>query len=454
MPVRPINSLMQFSAVDLFIHRVRVHGVVTYVDRDLGFWINDGGRGLRIESQSVDPLTLGDQVEVWGFLNRGDYSPVLEDAIYQKTGHADGPAPVLLTEAPQALNQHGNLIQIDATILERRLTFDGCKLMLQSGQTQFPALLPWPENDAAIKNWQPGSRVRLKGMCLLTIEANTATLVGTLEPRTFQVLLRSPADLVVLQPPPWWSVEHVMWLLTAVVCVLLLVVGVVFGIGRRKLRLQTIERAKSEAEFAAVFNERNRMARELHDTLAQGLGAISMQLEVAKRKLAPGDDALKPLEVASGLARTNLNNARQAIWNIRSQMLETNDLATALGEVLRKFTEGTGTNGEMRTRGSIRRLPPAVENDLLFIGQEAITNAVKYAQAKNIQVVLEYESRQLRLSVTDDGKGFDATRPPRSESGLGLVGMRERAAQLHAELSVTSEPGEGTIVTLELSLLG
>ena len=139
---------------------------------------------------------------------------------------------------------------------------------------------------------------------------------------------------------------------------------------------------------------------------------------------------------------------------MRSQMLETNDLATALGDVLRKFTEGTGTNGEMRTRGSIRRLPPVAENDLLFIGQEAITNAVKYAQAKNIQVVLEYESRQLRLSVTDDGKGFDATRPPRSESGFGLIGMRERVAELHAKLSVTSEPGEGTILTLELPLLG
>jgi signal transduction histidine kinase len=117
------------------------------------------------------------------------------------------------------------------------------------------------------------------------------------------------------------------------------------------------------------------------------------------------------------------------------------------------LTEGTETKGEVRVRGKLRRLPPVTENNLLRIGQEAITNASKYAQAKNILVALDFEARQLRLSVSDDGKGFNVQSPPPSEGGFGLTGMRERAEQLHAEFSVTSEPGEGTIVTLVLPLL-
>jgi signal transduction histidine kinase len=168
--------------------------------------------------------------------------------------------------------------------------------------------------------------------------------------------------------------------------------------------------------------------------------------------LPPEAKAREPLEVARSLARANMTEARNAIWNVRSQVLETGDLATALGDILRNLTEGTEIKGDLRVRGNMRRLAPVTENNLLRIGQEAITNAVKYAQAKNILVALDFEVRLLRLSVSDDGKGFNVQSPPPSEGGFGLTGMRERAAQLHAEFSVTSEHGEGTMVSLVLPL--
>lgn len=450
---RPISSLMQFSAEDLFSHRVRVSGVVTCAMPGEGFWIHSGEQGLRVRSFQNEPLAVGDRVEVLGFLSRGAYSPVMEDAIFRKHGTTAPPRPLQLPDSQQSLDHDEDLVEMEAQILERRLTVDGCRLTLKNGAEPFPALLKLNKEMPLPDNWLPGCRVRIAGICVVIPGAKEATAAGTVEPGAFQILLRSPADITILQPPPWWTPEHVAWVLGIGFGMVLLALLVVFLTARHRLRQQAVARMKSEAEFAAVWNERNRMAREMHDTLAQGLSAISMQLEAVKRQLPPEAAAREPLEVARGLARVSMAEARNAIWNVRAQVLETGDLASALNDILRNLTEGTETKGELRMRGKLRRLPPVTENSLLRIGQEAITNAAKYAQAKNILVALDFEARQVRLSVSDDGKGFNVQSPPPTEGGFGLTGMRERAEQLHAEFSVTSEPGEGTIVTLVLPLL-
>jgi signal transduction histidine kinase len=207
---------------------------------------------------------------------------------------------------------------------------------------------------------------------------------------------------------------------------------------------------KSEAEFSAVMNERNRMAREFHDTLAQGLGAISLQLEVAKRQLPADSSAQKSLAEAGTQTRASLDEVRNAIWNRRSQVLETGDLASALKGVLHALTDRDQLLAELKVAGEPRRFAPVVENNLLRIGQEAIANAVKHAQAKRIEVVLKFERRQFELCVSDDGRGFDPSHPPASEGGFGLVGMRERAAELHGELNVSSAPEKGCVVKLTM----
>jgi signal transduction histidine kinase len=447
---RPVSSLLQFSAEDWFSHRVRVGGVVTHAVPGEGFWIHSGEQGLRVRSIQAEALAVGDRVEVLGFLSRGEYSPLLEDAIFRKQGRAELPPPLRLRDAHQALEHDEALVELEAEIREQWQALDGCRLTLMDATGRFRALLRTSGKTEVPEGWQPGSWVRMVGICSVTAVAREAIVAGTVEPGSFQILLRSPADLTILQPPPWWTVEHLAWVLGIGCGAVGLVLVAVFLISRHRLRQLALARMKSETEFAAVWNERNRLARELHDTLAQGLSAISMQLEVVKRQLPPEAKARAPLDVARTLARANMTEARNAIWNVRSQVLETGDLATALQGILRTLTAGTAIRGEVRVRGVMRRLPPVTENNLLRIGQETITNAVKYAQARHILVALDFEARQLRMSVTDDGKGFDVQSPPPSEGGLGLTGMRERAAQLHAEFAVASEPGEGTIVTLVL----
>jgi signal transduction histidine kinase len=454
LPVHSIESLTQFNPGQSYVHRVRVRGVVVHSEPGEGFWIRGGGHGLHVVCDGPEPLEAGAEVDVFGFLSHGEYGPMLEDAIFQKTGKTHVVQPIHLNKAAQALDYDSDLVECEAVIQEQWPALDGCRLKLSDGDTEFPAVLRLTNHNDNVfpQRWLPGARVRVAGICSVGVLSKSLA-PGTMEPQLFQIQLRSPADMVVLQPPSWWTSQHVAWLLGAAALMLLLAVGVIVWISRRHLRQQAIERMKSEAEFSAVWNERNRMAREMHDTLAQGLSAISMQLEVVKRELSPEAKAREPLEVARSLARANMTEARNAIWNVRAQVLETGDLATALDDILRTLTEGTETKRELRVRGKLRRLPPVTENNLLRIGQEAIANAAKYAQAKNILVALDFEARQLRLSVSDDGKGFDVQSPPPSEGGFGLTGMRERAEQLHAEFSVTSEPGEGTIVTLVLPLL-
>lgn len=451
LPARSVESLMQFDPGQSYAHRVRVRGVVIHSQPGEGFWIRGGGRGLHVVCDETEPLKVGAEADVFGFLGRGEYGPLVEDAIFRKTGKTLSVSPIHLNKAAEALNHDSDLVECEAVIQEQWLALDGCRLKLSDGAAEFSAVLRLTNHNGFPPHWLPGARVRVAGICAVSFLTEPLT-PGALEPQQFQILLRSPADVVVLQLPSWWTSEHVAWLLGAAALMLVLAAGIIVWISRRHLREQAIERMKSEAEFSAVLNERNRMARELHDTIAQGLGAISLQLEVAKRQLPADSNAQKPLAEAGSQTRASLDEVRSTVWNMRSQVLETGDLASALKGVLHALTDHNHLQSELRLVGEPRRFAPVVENNLLRIGQEAIANAVKHAQAKRIEVVLKFEKRQFELCVSDDGRGFAPSHPPASEGGFGLVGMQERAAELRGELNVSSTPGKGCVVKLTMPL--
>jgi signal transduction histidine kinase/ligand-binding sensor domain-containing protein len=205
---------------------------------------------------------------------------------------------------------------------------------------------------------------------------------------------------------------------------------------------------RMEAQFGAVLAERNRLAREIHDTLAQGFAGTSVQLELVARMLSVSSDkAQAHLDQARILVRNSLAEARRSIWDLRSQALESGGLPTALAETAKQLTSGTPTLAQVQVNGAYRELPSKIENNLLRIGQEAITNAVKHAAANHLRIELRFDAKQVRLSVRDDGRGFDQERraPASPTNGhFGLMGMRERAEQINGTLTVRSVPGEGT----------
>jgi signal transduction histidine kinase len=279
--------------------------------------------------------------------------------------------------------------------------------------------------------------------------------MGVWQPQSFQLLIRSPADLVVLSAPPWWTPQRVIYALGFVCAGLLIASGAGMSLTRRRLNEQAHRRQMAETEFSAILTERNRVAREIHDTLAQGLAATSVHLRLAKKQTATDLVSLEHhLDVAQQLVRDSLEEARNSIWNMRSQVLETGDLSSALDGILKQMADGTELKPTLEITGRPRRFAPVIENNLLRIGQEAITNAARHAQAKQLNVVLDFGAKQFRLTVRDDGAGFDPAKPPASSGGLGLVGMRERASELKGALQIRSEPGQGTEVILTVPLSG
>jgi two-component system NarL family sensor kinase len=205
-----------------------------------------------------------------------------------------------------------------------------------------------------------------------------------------------------------------------------------------------IERARLAGErvHLARVEERTRLARDLHDTLAQGLTAIGLHLEAAADGLPDGAPSERPLRRALELTRTSLDQARGSIRQLRSETGP--PLTEALDALARAFAAETGIRVHVRSEGD-SPLPAAAEVEVLRIATEALTNIRKHAAATDVDVWLTMTARRVGLEIADNGRGFD---PRTRTSGFGIIGMRERAAMLHGRLRMSAKRGRGTRLTL------
>ena len=216
-----------------------------------------------------------------------------------------------------------------------------------------------------------------------------------------------------------------------------------------QLRLRQIR-----SRFGLVLEERARLAREIHDTLAQGFVGISSQLDaVAMCMPTDATPARSYLDMARRMARHSLTEARRSVMDLRSSALEGQDLAAAIESGTRLWTAGSGVELAVEVTGTGSKLPEEMEQHLLRIAQEAVTNALKHAGASRIGVKLHLEAHNLHLRIGDNGRGFDQQNVFSSRAGhFGLIGMRERAERLGGELRLESNPGAGTEVEVTVPL--
>ncbi|KAM3098870.1 PAS domain S-box protein [Phormidesmis sp. 146-12] len=208
---------------------------------------------------------------------------------------------------------------------------------------------------------------------------------------------------------------------------------------------------QKQAEATSILEERNRMAREIHDTLAQAFTGILAQVGAAKQVLTDDVEATGAhLDLIKELARTGLTEARRSVVALRPQLLEEGSLQSALHRLVAQLrTAALDTTLYYEIEGAVYALPSEVESNLLRIGQEALTNAIRHAHADEIRVELRYDRDRFCLRVKDNGQGFGVGSIPSSE-GFGLLGMSERAERIGAQLTIRSQPGQGTemIVTV------
>ncbi|MGH3191263.1 MAG: histidine kinase [Streptosporangiaceae bacterium] len=230
----------------------------------------------------------------------------------------------------------------------------------------------------------------------------------------------------------------------------------------------------TQAREAGILDERQRMAREIHDTLAQGLTGIITQLQAAEHAAAHSTG--EPAEwrthfaAATRLARESLSEARRSVDALRPESLETGRLGEALADVAGRWSELNGIEVQVMTTGATRPMRPETELALLRAGQEALANVARHAQATRVGVTLSYLEHEVALDVRDDGRGFDPARiydagagkgaavpaangtGPPARGGFGLVAMRQRIEALSGTLQIESEPGAGTGISARVPL--
>jgi signal transduction histidine kinase len=223
--------------------------------------------------------------------------------------------------------------------------------------------------------------------------------------------------------------------------------------GRREL-IEQLEATRGELAAAeresGRLAERQRLARDLHDTLAQGFVSIVLQLQAAEGELPPGADAARRhLELARRTASDNLAEVRRLVWDLRPEQLRAASLGEALGRLAERLAEESGVAATTTVTGTPRPLSPDAEVTLLRVTQEALANVSRHAGAGRVALTLSYMDGEAALDVRDDGVGFapgaDGAGP---NGGLGLHGMRERVEALGGRLAVESTPGGGTTVAV------
>jgi signal transduction histidine kinase len=438
----PLSELLRFSPVEGMQHRVRVRGIVGYQQAGNGLFLQSQGKGLRVLTTQSTPLEIGDVVDVLGFPATGDSAPMLEDAVFHRLRHGNAPQPLLLDLDAPWEQFDGAVVSTDAKLLNRQAQSDGLRLILQHGDLFFDATVPPGVVAERLLAIPLNSEVRLTGICLVRSGGLWQT------PQSFRMLLRLPQDVVVLTTPSWWNLRHTLWVLGVTAGVLLAVMVWVVVLGRRLQEQMAIMRQKLRS--SAVLEERNRIARELHDTLEQELAGITMQLDLAVDCFQQVPSvAQHALEAARNMSRHSMIEARRSVWDLRCQLLEDGDLVSALTQIVEPLLPRERTKVDFNIQGSPVRLPGPVEMNLLRIGQEAVANAVAHGRATQVSIELRYATASVCLSVKDDGQGF-APGQSSPAGHFGLLDMRERAQSMGSQLRVESEPGLGTRIAVEV----
>jgi len=242
---------------------------------------------------------------------------------------------------------------------------------------------------------------------------------------------------------------------------LLHIIGDQIGLAIHRARLSA-EHTAAAARLATI-EERNRLAREIHDTLAQGLAAITLQLETADALSEQRPQrAHEAIQRALGLARSNLEEARRSVMDLRAAPLQGHTLPEALTTLVDgdsttyqpSVTDTSSPYVQFTSSSSLDFpvLPARIEVGLYRIAQEALTNARRYAEAQHIEISLTFDDEQIYLTVQDDGRGFDpdSVASTCGNGHFGLAGMSERARLLHGDICIQSEPGAGTSISVDV----
>ena len=425
IPLTPIGRLMQYRSGTDYYHRVRVAGTVTYYKPSESIILEDQGRALFVATAQTDDIRAGDRVEALGFPAPSDTGPILQNAILRDIAPGQQLPAADVTPADLSTGKFNyNLVSTEGRLLRRVREPFREELLLQVQSSLLMAELAESEESSALRNLQEGSTIRISGISILNITGSWNAGGPAASSIRYRVLLRSPGDVSIIHPPSWWTTTHVVYL-ACFLAVLALIFFAMVVYGRMKgWRLQV------------VLAERERLAHEVHDTLAQSFAGIGFQLQAIRKAIPDEQSELREqIDLARALVRHSHKEARRSIGPMNPEILEEADLLSALEASASTMVGGSSVKVKTSVTGTQRPLPPRTAGCLLRIGQEAIANALRHADPGNLEISIAHEDGFIRLSVRDDGCGFVKSG---GLLGFGLRGMRKHAAALSARFEIVS----------------
>jgi|GEM_PF-412400 signal transduction histidine kinase len=418
---QPIANLRALAPGKL--SRVTIHGIVTLTFPTL--FVQDSTGGVAIQNfHATTPPQIGDQVEARGEAELHDFSSVLKDAeVHILWSHA--PIHSMGVTASQAATGSfdAQYIEVEGRLESKEEGPDHTLILnLDEDNQSFRAIANGSSGAGLFRQLKEKSRLRLRGICVVD-SAYTRDLTP------FAILLPSLNDVEVLQGPPWWSTRHIV---IAIIAFLLLILAV-----------QTLNSYIERWRLMAVLEERQRLAHEMHDTLAQSFAGIGYQLQAIRDEIDDRCAIDRELQLASSLVRRSHEEAKRSIAALRPELLESAGLLQALEQSAKSMVAGGGIRVSAFTSGEAHSIPVRISDTLFRIGQESLANAVRHANPTTLLISLVYGESALQLLVEDNGKGFLADA---DSAGFGILGMRKRADTISAELKIHSMPGRGTAV--------
>lgn len=450
LPLISAEELLAFRVNGLGETRVKITGTVSALLGETQAFLQQGARAFDVRFPRATALQPGDTVTVVGFPSMERFSASVVDAeLLARTPGTPPPAIDIgsieelygFPRDPLPGRFDGHLVRLTATVLDSFRSEEGFTLLVQDGPRTLQARLP---EGFALP--EAGALVRLTGICQVETTASGTGFLG--RPGLVSLRLASAAGLEVLRHPPWWTPRRLTAILAALGGLTLLA-GLWIAALRRQVAHQTTALA-ARIQSEAALAERQRIAREFHDSLDQELAGVSLRLDALATR--PLDEKGRSLISATrNLVSRIQTETHDLIADLRDPAESAGDLAAALSAVAARQSADTGNDVRFEAALTPPKLSPAVVHDLRMIARESVTNALKHGRATHVRIALQQAKGAWRLLITDNGCGFDPAAALAARRGhFGCAGIRERARKIGAQVTWSSELQRGTTVEVVL----
>jgi len=457
LPLSTADQLMSFGSAMTSARRVRLNGTVLAVFPPSRVHVRsevpakeDAIRSSLAfavyPTHALDGILPGQSVQITGFPFMDRYSAALGDSQVTQIGDPletlpPEPLDIDLTALKSGVHD-ADLVRLAGTLEATFRTANHTELVLRTDKGEFRALLP-----QTLDTPEQGSTLKVSGIC--EVDGTVSDRGFRSLPASVRVLLRTVDDLHIVQSPPWWTAERLLLALGSTVVLLVLSAAWIALLQRQVLRQTATIRDRIAHE--AMLEERQRIAREVHDTLEQELAGLSLRLDAASTR--PLEEKAKALLTTSRhLVSRIQSEARNLVADLRADVDGATSLGAALSELAARTSFGQ-TSVEALVDDAMPELPGHLAHHLRMIAQEAVTNGLKHAQARHIQIHLFHDGKVLMLEVRDDGVGLSHLSDTQGRAGhFGCMGIRERCRSIGADVQWTAGDGCGTCVRVSLPL--